>query len=328
MIITQTPLRLSFAGGGTDFPDFYGRFGDGAVLSTAIDKYIYVVVKKRFDAKIRVGYSVTEMVDRVDELRHELVREAIKLLDVPPGIEIATMADIPSTGSGLGSSSSVTVGVLNALHAYKGETVPADRLAEEACEIEIGRLGKPIGKQDQYIAACGGFRLFGFHADGTVSQRLVKLSSSQIRRIEEQLLLLYVGFGRDSTPILSEQLRRIEERAEILKTMARMPRLLCEAMEDADGGLGQLGETLREGWELKKKLSSGITNEALNGIYERATQQGATGGKVVGAGGVGFMLLFCPNGTREAVRTELSEYAELPFSFERDGSKAIFNIRR
>jgi len=256
------------------------------------------------------------------------VREAMKLLKVSPGIEISTMADIPSTGSGLGSSSSVTVGVLNALHAYLGETVPAERLAEEACEIEIGRLGKPIGKQDQYIAAYGGFRLFGFHSDGTVSQRVVKVGASRVRRIEEQLLLVYVGFGRDSTPILSEQRRSIEERAETLKKIAQMPQQLFQSVESSEGKLGKLGEVLREGWKLKKSLSSGITNEALNDIYERATQHGATGGKVVGAGGGGFMLLFCPDGTREAVRLALSEYSELPFAFEKDGSKAIFNIRR
>jgi len=328
MIITQTPLRLSFVGGGTDFPDFYERFGDGAVLSTAIDKYIYVVVKKRFDEKIRVGYSVTEMVEHVDQLRHELVREAMKLLEIPPGIEIATMADIPSTGSGLGSSSSVTVGVLNALHAYQGRSVPAERLAEEACEIEIGRLGRPIGKQDQYVAAHGGFRLFTFQVHGQVTQKRVDVSPERIRRIQDQLLLLYVGYGRDSIPILTEQRRRIEEHADILRKMAQIPHVLCQAIETSDQGIGQLGEMLKESWEWKRTLSSGITNEALDRMMDLAREHGAVGGKVVGAGGGGFMLLFCPSGTRDRVRQALREFAELPFAFERDGSKTIFNIRR
>jgi D-glycero-alpha-D-manno-heptose-7-phosphate kinase len=184
MIITQTPLRISFAGGGTDFREYYQRSG-GCVLSTAIDKYIFVIVKERFDDRIRIGYSRTEMVDTVDEIEHELAREAMRRVGVERGVEISTMADIPSEGSGLGSSSSVTVGLLHALYAYSGELVTPDRLAREACEIEIDILGKPIGKQDQYIAAYGGLRLIEFTPDDTVSVRPVPLSEERRRRFGE-----------------------------------------------------------------------------------------------------------------------------------------------
>lgn len=328
MIISQTPLRVSFVGGGTDFPEYFQNHGEGAVLSTAIDKFIYVIVKDRFDNKIRVGYSVTEMVDHVDELRHELVREAMKMLEIGAGIEIATMADIPSSGSGLGSSSSVTVGILNALHAYRGESVSAEQLAQEACHIEIERLGKPVGKQDQYIAAHGGFRLFRFLANGTVTQQPVAVNQDALRRLRDRLLLLYVGFGRDSAPILSEQRRTMSTHVDILKEMSEMPQRLCDSLDKGEDGILQVGEALRRGWELKQKLATGITNGALNRFLDLATEAGATGGKILGAGGGGFMLLFSDPSVRDRVRSKLSELSELPFNFERDGSKIIFNIRR
>ena len=215
MIITQTPLRISFAGGGTDFKDYYQKAG-GAVISSAIDKYIYVVIKERFDEKIRIGYTRTEMVDSVDHIEHQLVRECMRLTGISGGVEIATMADIPSEGSGLGSSSTVTVGLLNAMYAYQGILVTAEILAQQACQVEIDILGKPIGKQDQYIAAYGGLRHFEFLADGDVMTHTIDLSEEKRRRFGECVMLFYTGIMRQADMILSEQKANIEEKRDTL----------------------------------------------------------------------------------------------------------------
>ena len=218
MIIVQTPLRLSFAGGGTDFEDYYRREG-GCVVSTAIDKYIYVIIKDRFDKNIRIGYSRTELVESVEEIEHELVREAMKKVGIHYGIEIATMADIPSEGSGLGSSSSVTVALLHALYTFKGQLVTPGQLAREACEIEIDILGKPIGKQDQYIAAYGGLRRIDFHPDDAVTVSWVPMPDEQKRRFSESLMLFYTGITRKADTILSEQKDNISDRLVTLDKM-------------------------------------------------------------------------------------------------------------
>ena len=325
MIITQTPLRISFAGGGTDFKGFYEK-DYGAVVSSAIDKYVFVVVKERFDDKIRIGYTKTEMVDSVDEVQHELVREAMRMVGIEKGIEISTMADIASEGSGLGSSSTVTVGLLNALHAYKGESVTAETLVREACRIEIDVLGKPIGKQDQYIAAYGGLRYFRFDADGDVDADPIAISSAARQRLCESLLLFYTGETRDSSSVLSEQRGNI----------AGKMRLLAEMRDQADelarllklGAIASLGQTLREGWTRKKQLASGITNPRIDESYDLAMSAGAIGAKVTGAGGGGFFLVCTPPENRASVRKKLARLRELPINLERDGSKVIFNVRR
>jgi D-glycero-alpha-D-manno-heptose-7-phosphate kinase len=325
MIITQTPLRISFAGGGTDFEGFYGREG-GCVLSSAIDKYIYVIVKERFDTKIRVGYSRTEMVDSVDEIEHELVREAMRKVGIDKGIEIATMADVPSEGSGLGSSSSVTVGLLNALYAYKGEFQPAEVLAREACEIEINALGKPIGKQDQYIAAFGGLRMFCFNQDGSVGVESVTLDEERRRQLSESLMLFFTGKTRKSSSILSEQRDNIEARREILCYMKAQAQEVRGCFEN--GSLSKLGRIMNEGWDYKKRLAGGISSGEIDRMYEAAIKAGAVGGKVAGAGGGGFLFLYCPPGRQEAVRRSLAGLKELGFRLERDGTKVILNVRR
>jgi D-glycero-alpha-D-manno-heptose-7-phosphate kinase len=325
MIISQTPLRISFAGGGSDFSEFYRTHG-GAVLCTAIDKYIYVVLKDRFDDHIRVGYSTTEMVDRVDQLRHELVRESMRLVGIDRGIEISTMADVPSSGSGLGSSSSVTVGLLNALYAYLGELRPAPVLAQEAAAIEIDKLGKPIGKQDQYAVAYGNLRKIIFHPDDSVSVRTVEVPLATKRSLDERLLLFYTGFGRESADILTEQKANGKTNAD---TLARMVAIVDE-MESCliAGDLDEFGRCLHRGWELKKGLASKISNNVIDRLYERALAAGALGGKIAGAGGGGFLLIYCNRDRQDAVRKELSNLRELSFHFERDGSKIIFNIKR
>jgi D-glycero-alpha-D-manno-heptose-7-phosphate kinase len=218
MIISQTPLRVSFAGGGTDMAGFYSEHG-GAVISSAIDKYIYVIIKARFDKMIRVGYTRTEMVAGVDDIEHELVRECMRMTGITHGVEIATMADIPSEGSGLGSSSTVTVGLLNAMYAYQCELVTAERLASEACRIEIDILGKPIGKQDQYIAAYGGLRRIEFHADDTTSVVKVPVDPDTERILSESLMLFYTGITRKADKILAHQKNNIQDQTHNLMSM-------------------------------------------------------------------------------------------------------------
>jgi D-glycero-alpha-D-manno-heptose-7-phosphate kinase len=326
MIITQTPLRVSFAGGGTDFAAFYER-EEGCVISSAIDKYIYVIIKERFDRKIRIGYSRTEMVDHLDEIEHELVRECLRRTGVGPGVEIATMADIPSEGSGLGSSSSVTVGLLNALYAYNGELRTAEDLAREACEIEIEILGKPIGKQDQYIAAFGGLRLFHFRPDGAVRVDLLDVDEAKRRRMSESLMLFFTGMTRSANEILCEQRHNIPGRFEILRKMKEQALDVRDCLSNG-ANLNRLGRLLDKGWELKRQLASRISNYTIDDVYEIAIDNGAVGGKISGAGGGGFLLLCCPPDRQHQVRAALAHLKELPFSLERDGTKVIFNVRR
>jgi D-glycero-alpha-D-manno-heptose-7-phosphate kinase len=325
MIISQTPLRISFAGGGSDFKEFYKSCG-GAVLCAAIDKYIYVILKSRFDDHIRVGYSTTEIVDHIDELRHELVRESMRLVGVRRRVEISTMADVPSTGSGLGSSSCVTVGLLNALYAYRGEVQNAATLAREAAAIEIDVLGKPIGKQDQYAAAFGDLRKIIFNADGSVDVKTVEFPPHIKRALNDNLMLFYTGYGREASEILAEQRTKTEENKEKLAELVAM----VEEMESCllAGNLDEFGRCLHRGWELKKSLASKISNGTIDAMYRKARNAGALGGKITGAGGGGFLLLYCSHERQPDVRRALSPLRELPFRFESDGSKIIFNVRR
>ena len=325
MIITQTPLRISFAGGGTDFPGFYLQ-ETGRVLSTAIDKYLFVIVKERFDNKIYVNYSQKEIVDHIDDLQHELVREAMRKTGVLDGVEITTLADIPSEGSGLGSSSSITVGLLNALYTYQGEQVPAERLAREACEIEIDILGKPIGVQDQYIAAYGGLRLFTFGGDGCVTADRVDMTDMFRRRLSNNLMLFFTNRTRRSAEILEEQQASIEEKNAVLRQMSDQALEAKTFLEE--GRVDAVGALLDRGWQLKKSLASRISDGELDMMYNRAREAGALGGKISGAGGGGFLLLYCPPDRQDAVSEALSDYREMPFALERDGSKVIFNVRR
>jgi D-glycero-alpha-D-manno-heptose-7-phosphate kinase len=325
MIITQTPLRVSFVGGGTDLKRFYSQ-EPGCVLSAAIDKYVFVIVKERFDNKIVLNYTRKEIVDSIDEVQHDLVRETMKIAGVHQGVEITTLADIPSRGTGLGSSSSITVGLLNALYAYHGEFKDAETLAQEACQVEIDILGAPIGKQDQYIAAYGNVRKITFHPDERVDVALVKLDYSLRRRFNERLMLFYTGKTRSANSILSEQNERIEERREILRGMSRLPETFSASLFNGD--LDEVGRILHRNWEYKKQLATGISDGNINGLYEKAMTAGALGGKITGAGGGGFLLLYCPGEKQESVRQTLAHLTELPFRFENQGSKIIFNIHR
>jgi len=325
MIVVQTPLRISFFGGGTDFPAYYLENG-GCVLSSAIDKYIFVTIKKRFDKKLRVGYTRTEMVDQVSEIDHELIREAMVLTQIQEGVEVTTMGDIPSEGSGLGSSSTVTVGSLHAMYTYRGEIVSSECLARQACEIEIDRLGKPIGIQDQYIAAYGGLRFMEFTTQGEVRTEKISLSVGNKRRLEENLLLFYTGITRRSDTILTEQKQNIHDRKAILNEMKQMAYTARDEL--LAGNVDTIGELLHENWQLKKQLATNVSNGSIDETYQRARSAGAIGGKVTGAGGGGFLLFYCKPENQENLRVALSNLHELPFRLESNGSKVIFNYSR
>jgi D-glycero-alpha-D-manno-heptose-7-phosphate kinase len=325
MIITQTPLRISFFGGGTDFRNYY-RLEEGCVLTSAIDKYIFVLVKERFDGKIRLGYTRTELVDRVEDIQHELIREALRLTHVSGKLEIDSIGDIPSTGSGLGSSSTVTVGVLNALHQFHNSPASHEDLAQQACEIEISRLGKPIGKQDQYIAAYGGLRFIRFRTDDTVIVESIELEPGETRRLNQQLMLFYTNTARSSESVLHEQNTNINRHISVLRELKGMAFEGRKLLDKGDfDGFGRL---LHEGWQYKKKLASKISNSHIDEVYDAARKAGALGGKITGAGGGGFMLLYCPREKQYQVRDALRQFQELPFHLENDGSKVIFNYRR
>ena len=325
MIITQTPLRISLAGGGTDFRDFFEKHG-GAVVSSAIDKYVYCIVKERFDDKIYVNWTKKEIVDSVDQLEHELVREAMRKVGVTKGVEISFLADIPAEGSGLGSSSTVTVGVLNALYHYVGATPTAEQLAREACEIEINVVGKPIGVQDQYIAAYGGLRYLQFGPGPEVRVNSVKASRATLEDLDNMLMLFFTGKTRESAKILAEQKSNIEKKVDVLKAMAGQAEQVRRAI--TTGAIDSLGPLLHGAWEAKRKLASTITNSELDKIYERAMKAGALGGKISGAGGGGFFLLCVPSDKRQSVRQALSDLREMPFRLEKGGSRVVLDMQR
>ena len=329
MILVQTPLRISFLGGGTDFGDFYRTNGGGAVLSTAINKYVFVLVKERFDNLIYVNYSRKEIVDSVDAVQHDLVREAMKITGVGQGVEITTLADIPAEGTGLGSSSSTTVGLLQALYCYKGENKPAEALAKEACAVEIERLGRPIGKQDQYIAAYGNMQFISFSSNDFIHLEKLVLNDRDRRRLEQNLMLFYTGISRQSGTILTEQKANINGNHGTRERLEELKKLAGDARETlVAGDLDQFGAILHRGWECKRQLAKGITNGEIDELYEVARKAGAIGGKITGAGGGGFLLLYCPLPAQESVRQALAHLRELPFHFERDGSKVILNYRK
>ncbi len=322
MIIIQAPLRVSLFGGGTDFPAYYCERG-GCVLSSAIDKYIFVTIKQRFDTKLRVGYTRTEMVDTIDEVQHELIREALRLTGIKRGVEITTMGDIPSEGSGLGSSSTVTVGALHAMYAHNRRLVLTEQLAREACYIERDVLRKPIGVQDQYIAAYGGMRFIEFRPGGEVVPHPMEFDKKTLRQLNDNLLLFFTGVTRQADKILKEQENNIEKRLAVLDEMKAITYRARDQL--LAGRVDEIGALLHESWLLKRELASQVSNSVLDDLYQTALNAGATGGKIAGAGGGGFMLLYCKNGRQEDVRQALAHLQELPFKLGQDGSKVIFD---
>lgn len=301
----------------------YYKNGYGAVISSAVDKYMYIHVNKRFDHTIRVSYSKTEIVEKVDEIRHPIVREALKLVGVTQGVEVTSAADVPA-GTGMGSSSSFTVGLLNALYAYIGKHTDAETLASQACQIEIDILKEPIGKQDQYIAAYGGLQYIRFNADETVFVDPVICSKDIKCRLGNRLMMFYTGLIRSAGEILSKQKSETAKKIEDLTKMRDLAGRMREVLTHDDNNLDKFGELLHEGWMLKRGIVSDISNDIINSYYERALKAGAIGGKLLGAGGGGFILLYCPENKQEDVRKELAELKELPIKLEPQGSKIIY----
>lgn len=320
MIITQTPLRLSLLGGNTDFREYYLNYG-GLVLTTTIDKYVYCIVKKRFDDLIIVNYSVKEIVKDVDDLQHDLVREALKLLRIKKGIEITFLADIPTQGTGLGSSSSATIGLLNALYTYLEDTVNSYQLAKDAIQIELDILGKPIGVQDQHAVAMGGLRQIELQPSGLAIGQKVIMDESVKEDFNNSLTLFYTGITRKTEEILSAF--DVEKNKALLHQNKQLAKDGTEAL--LRGDLNKFGELLHLYWIVKKQLSNKISNSQIDAMYALAMKAGAIGGKVIGAGGGGFLLVMFPASRRAKIREALKEYKELPFRFSNSGSKVIFN---
>ncbi|MGA2014380.1 MAG: GHMP kinase [Solirubrobacteraceae bacterium] len=323
MVISRTPLRISFVGGGTDLPDFADEHG-GAVVSTAIDKWIHVIVAPRFEGDIRVSYSRTEIVDTAREVEHELVREALRLTGIPRGVDVVTLADVPSHGTGLGSSSAVMVGLLNALYAYQGRLRSAAQLADEACRIEIEELHKPIGRQDQYAAAGGGFNLIEFVRGGGVRTDPIVSPRGTLERLHRSLMLFFYGTNRRADDVLGDQRDRIRsgDTTEALITMRDLAYRFRDAL--AAGEVDAVGELLHRNWELKRSLAAGVSNNEIDGVYERARAAGASGGKLLGAGAGGFLLFFVPVQRQAAVRAAVGEQLrEFPFRFAARGTQIV-----
>jgi D-glycero-alpha-D-manno-heptose-7-phosphate kinase len=326
VIITRTPLRISFAGGGTDLPSFYRAFDGGAVTSAAIDRYIHVLVNEKFDRSIRVAYSKTENVERLEDLQHGLVREAMRAAGVHEALEVHTIADIPSEGTGLGSSSSLTVGLLNALYAHRGILKDPAELAEEACRIEIDRLGGTVGKQDQYIAAFGGVEYFDFRPDDSVRASPIPLSSTDRIALSDHLSLYYTGITRKAEGILKLQNDRTQANKDSLLRMRELAGAARSAILARQWE--RLGEVLDEGWRLKRGLTAGISTDVIDRQYAVAKENGAYGGKITGAGGGGFLLLLHPPERSHQIAAALSPMTRLPVRITPEGSRILFVGRR
>lgn len=325
MIISKTPMRLSFAGGGSDLPAYYREAG-GAVVSTAIDKYVFLCVNRAFDDTIRISYSKTEEVKKVADVEHRLVRAMLDKLGIENGIEIASIADIPSRGSGLGSSSAFTVGLLHALHAYQGTYRTKEELAEEACEIEIDICGEPIGKQDQYGAAVGGLKLVRFHPDGKVDVEPITMPGNSLAELERSMMMFYTGVVRSASAILSDQSKNVASDVAKRKNTARMVEMAHELHTELARGHHQaVGESMHEGWLLKKTLAAGISTPMLDEAYAAARGAGAIGGKLLGAGGGGFLVFSVPENCRAAVRKALEPMKQIDFGIDRTGTNIVFH---
>jgi D-glycero-alpha-D-manno-heptose-7-phosphate kinase len=324
MIISRTPLRVSFLGGGSDLPCYYRERG-GAVLSAAIDKAVYVTVSRKFDNAVRVSYSRTEEVEHANGVEHPLVRESLGMLGIDGGVEITSVADIPAKGTGLGSSSSFTVGLLNALHAYSGRYATAAELAEQCCRIEIERCGEPIGKQDQYAAAFGGFNFIRFNPDDTVQVQKVLCRPELVAELQSRLMFFYTGITRSASTLLREQSAQMTASKAKTDGMAEMVRLAERAFAElCDGSIDALGPMLNDAWQIKRSMTNGISNPLIDDAYAAAIEAGAEGGKLLGAGGGGFLMFIVPKAKQPAVRAALSTLRETPFRFSPQGSNIIF----
>jgi D-glycero-alpha-D-manno-heptose-7-phosphate kinase len=327
VLVSRTPLRLSLIGGGSDLPEYYER-QPGAVISMAIDKFVFVTVNCRLDERIRVSYTRTELVDSLDDLQHGLIREGLRLAGFRRGVEVTTIGDLPA-GTGLGSSSSVTVGLVNALGGLARRRFSPSELAERACHIEIERLGRPIGKQDQYAAAFGGFNLIAFHPDRAVTVRPVRCAAETRAQLIERLLLFYTGTSRDSSVTLADVRAGIRSNGAARRAIDELVALVAGLEDDlARGDVSAVGRVLDRAWELKKRTAPGVTTEAIDALYARALDAGAEGGKLLGAGGGGCLLLYASSsGARESVCGAMTRagLTQIPFRCAMVGSTIVYD---
>ena len=326
MIIVKTPLRLSFVGGGSDMQSFYQN-RPGQVICTTIDKYVYAIVKERFDDKIYLNYSKKECVDHIEEIQHDLIRETLRITGVESGVEITTLADIPSSGSGLGSSSAITVALLHALHTYQNKLVTAEQLAQEACQIEIDILQKPIGRQDQYAVAYGGMNRFIFQANHQVDRYPIKMKAQEFRKFAASILLFFTGLTRSADTILAQQSQNVKSLDSFfqLAQMVDLVEPFTAAMQAGD--IQTCAMLLEKNWQLKCQLATGISTPEIDQMYETAKKAGALAGKIAGAGGGGFMILLADRSRQTEIFEAMASYREFPFTFEMSGSKVIFDDR-
>lgn len=321
MIITKTPFRVSFCGGGSDIGDFYREHG-GCVLSTTINRYMYITIHPYFDSeKTALKYSQNEIVDDIRNIKHSIFNMVLNDSDIH-GVEISSTADVPS-GTGLGSSSSFTVGLLHTLACYKGKYISKGKLAEEACRVEIEKLGAPIGKQDQYAAAFGGLNFITFNKDDTVSVEPLITSRDTMMTLQDNLMMVYTGLTHDANKILSEQKQNITK-SDKTRNLLRM----CELAKDMkysleNNELKDFGEILNESWQKKRELAGSISNFHIDKLYEAAMDNGAIGGKLLGAGGGGFLLFYCPKEKQLSLQEKLG-LKRFPFQFEHDGSSVVY----
>ena len=324
MIVSRAPLRISFLGGGSDLPAYYREKG-GAVLSTSVDKYMYVTVNQKFDNNIRLSYSITENESSIQQIKHPIVRNTLELLDIQGGVEITSISDIPSQGSGLGSSSSYTVALLQALYAYKGESISKEELGRLSSHIEIDLCGDTIGKQDQYAAAFGGLNLIEFNEDDSVTVNPVMCKPETIKKMEESIIVFYTGRTRSASTLLAEQSDNMK-RAEKRKLMSNMVSLAYDMknlLENDD--IESLGELIDQNWQLKRQMTEGISDLQIDGWYSKGILAGATGGKLLGAGNGGFMMFFAPKEKHAKIIEAMKGLQRLPFSFDDKGSKIVFS---
>ena len=321
MIITRAPFRVSCCGGGSDLPSFYEKHG-GCVLSTTIKKYMYLTIHNYFEKdQIVLKYSKTEIANDFDELEHRIFRQCLKDFDLK-GVELSSMADIPA-GTGLGSSSTFTVALLHLLHTYKGEYVSKYKLAKDACEVEIRKLGEPIGKQDQFAAAFGGLKFYEFLPNGFVNVEPIIMTPESYQKLENNLLMFYLGGKHSASAILKEQSQNVKtmDKAKAQQEMCDITREL--KVELQSNNVDAMGELLHKNWMRKKSLASGISNPLIDNVYERAMNAGAAGGKLLGAGGAGFMLFYVPEDKQVAVRKALSDLREMDFEMDNSGATIV-----
>jgi len=324
MIISRTPFRISFVGGGSDSASFY-KTQPGAVVSTTINKYVYITVNKRFDGKFRLSYAETETVDKISDFKHQIGKETLKFLKMKHGVEVHSIGDIPA-GTGLASSGAYTVGLINALSIYNGKKLTAEQLAYYASLVEIEKAKRPIGKQDQYVQAYGGLNFIQFNPDESVAVEAINLSPAKRKKLESSLLLLYTGKAESSAKVWSKQIKVLAKQIDkrmIMSSMVDLARKLRNQLQK--GNIETFGELLHKNWMLKKKMGDGISNPKIDKWYDTALRKGAIGGKICGAGGRGFLLLHAPIKYHKKICAALSELKRIDFAFETNGSTIIYN---